>query len=223
MLDFLIRLFSADQVLIHLYGYDLSALELFSTLLAILSYADIIHRKLRGLVIGCLSSILLVSLFYQLRLYADMGLMLYYVGASIVAIASWQRKSKGKKELEVSTLGRRPRLWLIFGILLFIWIITYVDGHLHIWFPVAFPEPARFPIADAVTTTLGITASILLIRCKWEAMGAWLVADILALTVYILCGVYFLAIVYATYAIMDLAGVLEWIKCSRIKTVEQDG
>ncbi len=208
-------LFDAEQVLVDIHGYGLSTLELLSTILGMWSYVEIIRRRLRGPILGFCASLCLAAMFYQLRLYADMGLMVYYAAASVLTLACWQRNSSANEGLKVTTLSPNWRLALGLGAPALIGMLAFITGHLHIWLTNVFPEPTRFCYADATTTVLGITASLLLIRRKAECMAIWLAADIISTGIYIQSGAYFLAAVYALYALIDGTGLVVWLRRSR--------
>jgi len=190
----------------------MSTLEIISTVLGIWSYIEIIRRKARGLVIGFIAALLLACLFYQLRLYSDMGLMLYYAAASLTALFFWRRAFRENHTLQITRLSRRTHRTLLIGVPLAIGLLAIIASHLHLWLPALFPEAARIPLGDATTTVLGITASILIIRRKVEAMAFWLIGDILSTFIYARSGIYFLASVYIAYVLIDAAGLLIWTR-----------
>jgi nicotinamide mononucleotide transporter len=212
---FLRTLFDANHVLLDIHGYGLSTLELLSTLLGLWSYIEIVRRRLRGLLLGFAASIFLAAMFYQLRLYADMGLMVYYAVISILTLVTWRNSAATGRGIQVTSLTRNMRLALLLGLPLFVGALACITSQLHLWLPGLFPEPTRFCYSDATTTVLGITASILLIRRKTECMGLWLAADLISTVIYSQSGVYFLAGVYAAYALIDGTGLILWLRRSR--------
>ncbi len=190
----------------------MSTLEIISTVLGIWSYIEIIRRKARGLVIGFIAALLLACLFYQLRLYSDMGLMLYYAVASLTALFFWRRAFRENHTIQITRLNLRTHRMLLVGIPLAIGLLAVIASHLHLWLPALFPEAARIPLGDATTTVLGITASVLIIRRKVEAIAFWLIGDILSTLIYARSGIYFLASVYIAYVLIDAAGLLIWTR-----------
>lgn len=208
----ILTLFNTNHILFDIHGYGISPIELFSTLLGLWSYIEIIRRKARGLVVGFFASTLLACLFYQLRLYSDMGLMLYYAVASLIALFFWRRSFRKDHALAITRLNRRSRLTLLISLPLAIGLLSFIASHLHLWLPNLFPEPARIPLGDAVTTVLGITASILIIRRKVESMAFWLIGDTLSTLIYSHSGIYFLTSVYVAYMLIDAAGLLDWTR-----------
>jgi len=190
----------------------MSTLEIISTVLGVWSYIEIIRRKTLGLVLGLVAVLLLACLFYQHRLYSDMALMLYYAVASLTALFFWRRTFRENRTIQITRLSHRTRRMLLIGLPLAIGLLAVIASHLHLWLPALFPEAARIPLGDAITTVLGITASILIIRRKVEAMAFWLIGDILSTFIYARSGIYFLASVYIAYVLIDAAGLLIWTR-----------
>ena len=190
----------------------MSALEIISTLLGIWSYIEIIRRKTRGLVLGFVAVLLLACLFYQVRLYSDMALMLYYATACLAALIFWRRAFQKTNTIQITQLSRRTHWVLLIALPVAIGLLTVIAARLHLWEPALFPEAARMPLGDATTTILGITASILIIQRKVEAMAFWLIGDSLSTLIYAKSGIYFLAFVYIAYIVIDAAGLFIWTR-----------
>ena len=108
-------LFSTDFIFITIHGYPLSFIEALATILSLWAYIEIIRKKLRGFILGSLSTIILFLLFYQLRLYSDMLLMAYYTLASLIALLVWHRQKKKSlsRAIQVNRLTGRKRLILL--------------------------------------------------------------------------------------------------------------
>jgi len=204
---------------LDLFGYPLSALEFISTLLGIWAYIEIIRRKARGLVLGFFAAALFAIIFYQCRLYSDLFLMFYYAIASLLGALLWKRRFNRQKTICVERMCLRHRLFLFTLIPLASLIIAWISGHLHCWFSSAFPEPARIPLGDAFTTVCGVSASILIMQRKIEALFLWLLADLVSTGIYCASGIYFLSVLYTVYVLMDGIGSLEW---SRRLTLQKE-
>src|SRR5688572_12624616 len=54
--------------------------------------------------VGLISVITYTIFFYQIKLYADMGLQIFYIGASFYGWYEWLRGGKNHTELPVSKL-----------------------------------------------------------------------------------------------------------------------
>lgn len=208
--------FSVDYIIWTVGGYKLSFIEFCGTFLGLWSFIEIVRRKVTGLVIALFSVIISAWFFYQLRLYSDMMLMIYYLAAALCAIVAWRRNTGcNEGKLRVARLPLRGALQLSIGIVTAVIALRFVSSHLHVWLPSLFPEPAIYAWADATTTVLGICASILLIRRKRECMLIWFFSDTISSVVYQKSGVYFYCGVYLIYVVCDAIGVFCWSKRSR--------
>jgi nicotinamide mononucleotide transporter len=208
------EILSVHTILWIFGSYELSLIELLATVLGLWSFIQIVRRKISGLVIGVFSTSITAVLFYQVRLYSDMMLMMFYLGVALTAIWTWQRNRRSHGgQVCVSRLSLKRLIILALGMMAAVASLRYISSHLNIWLPTLFPEPAAFAWADASTTVLGITASILLIRQQSECMVFWLVSDIISTVVYQKSGVYFLSGVYIIYLFCDAYGAVAWARC----------
>lgn len=206
----LLQWFSIETTLCTVLGYRLSPLEISSVILSVWGYVEIIRHRIRGLVAGVFATLLMAVLFKQIQLYSDMILMLYYCAATIAAIFVWSRPTPEDSTQHISRISNSSRWNLAAGIAASVIAFRLFSGNLHHLLPVWFAKPAVFIWADALTTSLCIAASILLIRKKTECMLLWLVSNLISIFLYQKQGVLFLAVVYIVYAVMDLAGFIIW-------------
>lgn len=208
---------SVENTLFRVSDYPLSLLEILSVVLSFWGYCEIIRGRIRGLVIGVFSTLLMAVLFKQIKLYSDMLLMLYYSGASLVAIYMWYRSrsaASGMNITRLSPLGRLQCAGLIVALTI---MFSMFSGNLHHLFPEWFREAAVYPWQDAFTTSLCIAGSILLIRKKLECMFLWTVANLISVVLYFKLGVLFLAMLYILYTAVDLVGLILWTRWANRK------
>jgi len=100
-------------------------------------------------VTGLISSALLVYVFFKSKVYADMGLQLYYVAISIYGWFNWLYGGRSKKQndLKISKINLRLGLNLfivnaiLFTIIAFI-LVNYTESDIAYWD--AFTKAASF-------------------------------------------------------------------------------
>ncbi len=203
---------SVSNTLFSVFGYPLSLLEILSVVLSFWGYFEIIRGRTRGLVIGIVSTLLMAVLFKQIKLYSDMLLMLYYCGASFVAIYIWHRSASASEStrMNVTRLNTVARLQCVVLLVVLTLVFRLFSGNLHHLFPTWFRDAAVYPWLDAFTTSLCIIGSILLIRKKLECMLVWTMANLISMALYFKLGVLFLAMLYILYTAMDVAGLILW-------------
>jgi nicotinamide mononucleotide transporter len=153
---------------------------------------------------GLITSALYVYVFFMSKIYADMGINIYYV---IISIYGWIHWSSGenseKKELPLSRL--KLRLGLILGLitLIIFCIIAYflknfTDSDIAYW--------------DAFVTAASITATWMLARKIMEHWLFWVVVDGISIGLYIYKGLYPTVLLFVVYTSLAVTGYHEWRK-----------
>ena len=153
---------------------------------------------------GLLTSALYVVVFFNARLYADMGLQVYYV---VISIYGWYFWLTGKKqnETKVAVKTTRKVLWLklavvsiaLYALLLFI-LSNYTNSDV--------------PHMDSMTTALSIVATWMLARKYLEHWLIWIFVDAFSAGLYVYKGLWATVILFIVYTIMALLGYIEWRK-----------
>ncbi|MDR0693726.1 MAG: nicotinamide riboside transporter PnuC [Prevotellaceae bacterium] len=168
-------------------------------------FLEIKQRKALWIV-GFISSAFYVYIFFQAKFYADMGLNVYYLLASIYGWIVWSHKqttTAGKQERSIVRLKLLPALVLLgvsgvlFSGLSFV-LKSYTDS------PV--------PFGDALTTALSIVATWMLAHKIIEQWWVWLFVNIFSATLYIYRGLYPTAFLFCCYAVASVIGYYSWKK-----------
>lgn len=153
---------------------------------------------------GLLTSALYVVVFFNARLYADMGLQVYYVVISVYGWYFWLTgKKQNEKKVAVKTI--RKVLWIklvvvsiaLYALLLFI-LSSYTNSDV--------------PHMDAMTTALSIVATWMLARKYLEHWLLWIFIDAFSAGLYVYKELWATVILFIVYTIMALLGYLEWRK-----------
>lgn len=191
-----------DQIIIWLLG---NYIELLGAILGIVYVFFSIRQNILTWPVGLLTSILYVWVFFDSKLYADMGLQLYYVFISIYGWYEWLHgnKNETKGELKISrlTLSLAINLALIsLAIFVLIWFVlkNYTDS------PVA--------VADALATALSIVATWMLARKILEHWLVWIFVDAFSIGLFVYKGLHATVVLFAVYATMAVVGYIEWRK-----------
>jgi nicotinamide mononucleotide transporter len=180
-------------------------IELIGAVLGIAYIFFSIRQSIFTWPVGLLTSVLYVWVFFVSKLYADMGLQLYYVVISIYGWYEWLKGNPDSKteQLRVSRLNLRLGfVLLLVGIALFalIWVIlkNYTDS----------PVPG----ADALATAFSIVATWMLARKILEHWLVWIFVDAFSIGLFLYKGLLPTVILFVVYTIMAFAGYLEWKK-----------
>ncbi len=189
-------------------------LEYFGVLTGLL-YLFLEIRQHRAMwVVGFLTSLVYVFVFFFSKIYADMGLNIYYVAISIYGFWQWTRKSgtgtSGTGEAaatQEAILYRNmtPRLFagISFAILALFALLYYVLHHF---------TDSPIPVGDAFTTAVGIVATWMLARRIIEHWIFWIIVNCVSVYLYYLRGLYPTMFLYICYAVLAAIRLYTWNK-----------
>lgn len=183
---------------------------------AILGFAYIlfsIRQSLWTWPVGLLTSALYVWVFLTTKLYADMGLQLYYVAVSIYGWYEWVngKSADSNEKLHISRLTLRMGLALC--------LITLVV-FLLMWYVLKNFTDSPVPFADSLATSLSIVATWMLARKILEHWLVWIFVDAFSIGLFWYKDLYPTVILFAIYTVMAVVGFMEWKKELKGKSVE---
>jgi len=140
-------------------------------------------------------------IFYQQKLYADMGLQLFYAGISIYGWYHWLFGGAQHTRLRVS---RTPRpLWLALPVLwvaAFAGLGTLLDRY----------TDAALPYVDSALTAGSLIAQWMMTRKYLGNWTVWIVLDVAYVALFISRGLYLTAFLYAVFLVLAARGRIEW-------------
>ncbi|CAN5345114.1 nicotinamide riboside transporter PnuC [soil metagenome] len=170
----------------------------------ILAGRNSIHTWWTG-ILGCL---LFAVLFYQVNLYADVALQVFFLVASMLGWWQWRRGDHGRP-LTVSTAGFSGIAWTIpLGILA---TIGY-GALLH------FHTKAYAPFVDSAVLVFSVIAQFLLMRRRIETWAFWLLVNTIAVPLYASRELYLTAFLYAGYWINAIVSWLLWQRLAQAQS-----
>jgi len=203
--------FDINRVFFTVLAYPMSYLEFFGTVVGALAVWLSVRASAWSWPVGAVSVTLFFFIFYQIQLYPDMFLQVFFFVTNLVGWWRWKNPAPGeedqRRELRVSRLSFRT-----FGLVALAGGLATVGfgaaaGRLHEWFPALFKLPSAFPYLDSFTSVMSIVATYLLIQKKIETWYVWLVVDALSAYMYFVKGVKLIGIEYALYCLVALYGV----------------
>jgi len=208
--------FNHQSIFFTLWGYNMSYLEFFGTLAGALAVWLSAKGKIISWPLGLINVILFFFLFYQIQLYPDMFLQVFFFVTNIIGWWRWSHPHKSeedqKKELRVSFTSKK----LLTFICLAGFIITFLFGlfasKLHLVIPKLFQQPSAFPYLDSFVTIMSIVATYLMVQKKVECWLIWLAVDIVATALYFSKGIYFVGAEYSVFCIIAAFGFIRWRK-----------
>lgn len=210
---------SINNVLFVFWGYPMSYVEFIGTTLNIWCVYLASRAKLLNWPVGIAASVLYLALFYQIRLYSDMGEQLYFILTGFYGWWMWGRLGgRREKEVAISRSTARANAAYAFLILAGSLFLMRFMLNLNLYLPEYFPEPASYPFWDAFTTVLSFVATILMARGKLECWYLWVLVDVIGVWLYFAKGVKFISFEYVIFLVLATWGLLDWKKKYQRKT-----
>lgn len=161
-------------------------------------------------IVGFLTSLTYVFVFFFSKIYADMGLHIYYTAISVYGFRQWTRSRNrmgneppASRQEEIIYDRLTPRL--LAGVLsaiaaLFMLLYTALRHF----------TDSPIPAGDAFTTAVGIVATWMLARRFIEHWIFWIIVNFVSAYLYCRRGLYPTLFLYICYAILAAIGLYTW-------------
>jgi nicotinamide mononucleotide transporter len=146
---------------------------------------------------------LYIIVFYQAKLYADMGLQVVYIAISIYGWYEWLHGGKEAGALQVSKV---PMNVLLTGTM----IALGATAGLGLFF--RHYTDAALPFADSALTSFSLLAQFLMARKYLENWHVWITVDVFYIAMFIFKHLYPTAVLYAAFIGACTLGLVQWRK-----------
>ncbi len=144
-----------------------------------------------------------IIIFFEAKLYADMGLQFYFLAMNIYGWYFWSRRSKSEQKVPVERITQKEIIVSIIGVVLFTAILGFLLKH---------GTDAAFPFIDSFCTACSLIAQVLLARKVLENWLIWVFVDVIYVIVYSAKNLHLTASMYALYLIIAALGYRDWKK-----------
>jgi len=202
-------LFDINHIACEVIGYPISYVELIGTLFGLVSVYFASRANILTWPLGIVNELFLFILFFQVQLYADMFLQVYFFIVTLWGWYNWRQKPSGK---DITVLKLPSRLWLVFLIVLGTIFTGLFFSRIHLFFPAYFPIEAAYPFADSLVMVLSILATVLLAQKKIESWVLWILVDVVCVFLFFEKGIVFLGLEYLIFLGIASYGLLHWYK-----------
>ncbi|MEY0971109.1 nicotinamide riboside transporter PnuC [Providencia huaxiensis] len=220
-------------VQIPLWGsvYDLSYIEAVGTIAGLLCILLASLEKTINYLFGLINVSLFAVIFFQIQLYANLLLQIFFFVANIYGWYAWSRVTSSQQaELKIRWLSLpKAAITLIISIIAIIYLTFNIDavfGVLARWAVellnlfganLAMPtiEPDAFPFWDSAMTILSVVAMILMTRKYVENWLLWVIINVISIVIFFIQGVYAMSLEYLILLGIALNGSRLWIKSAK--------
>lgn len=138
--------------------------------------------------------------FYNGRLYGQMGLQTVYLVLSIYGWYQWLHGGEQKTELRVSRASPRL-LGILAGLNVVAWIALAA---------LLRRTDAALPWLDALLTTTSLIAQWMMTRKILENWILWIAVDIVYVPMFLSQRLYATSLLYAAFLVLAVMGFVEW-------------
>lgn len=152
-----------------------------------------------------------LAVYYRAGLYADFGISIYYLLASIYGLVCWikgKTPGSGQEDVAPLVITRTPKslyvpLAAVFAALFI--LIGYILDRF---------TDSTVPWADAFSTALSIVAMWMLAKKYLEQWLVWIAADLACAVLYAYKGLWFTGGLYLLYSVIAVFGYRKWSRLS---------
>ena len=139
--------------------------------------------------------------FYEAKLYADMGLQVVYFVLSLYGWYEWLYGGENRTELHVSRTSR------VLGVRL---LAIGVACAAVLGTALARFTDAALPYVDSATTSTSLVAQWMMTRKILENWAVWVAVDIVYIGMFVFKGLYLTAVLYAVFLVLAIMGYVQW-------------
>ncbi|SEG21024.1 nicotinamide riboside transporter PnuC [Algoriphagus boritolerans] len=156
---------------------------------------------------GIVSTLIYVSICFEYKLYADMGINAYYFAMSIYGWYVWTHPKENQEVLPVTWLDGSG--WLIsiglfavsYPLLVFV-LNNFTDSDVPFW--------------DSFTTASAFVGMWLMAKKKVENWIFWIITDLVSVPLYFYKGLVLTSFQFLFFTILATFGLFAWIKSAKM-------
>jgi nicotinamide mononucleotide transporter len=208
--------FDIDHVFFHAWGYPVSYLEFFGLVGGIVAVALSSLANVWSWPLGIINVTLSFFLFYQVQLYPDMFLQVFFFITNVMGWWRWTHPRKfeedRKHELKVSSCTPKDLMIIVVVGVVGTAGFGLFAGNLHELIPQLFTQPSAFPFVDSFITVMSIIATYYMIQKKIESWLIWLLIDVIATYLYYVRDIKLYSFLYFIYCLIAIFGYFNWTR-----------
>lgn len=179
----------------------MSTLELVAAIIGATSVYLSVRQNIWSWPTAIVNVALYAVVFYQARLYAEMGLQVIFGVLSVYGWYQWLHGGENRTELRVTRTSRQLGAVLA-GIAL--------TGGLTLGLILQATTNASLPILDSFLASTSLVAQWMMTRKKLENWLVWIGVDVLYVGMFAYKGLHVTAVLYAVFLALAVRGYADW-------------
>ena len=201
---------SVKYTIVGVLEYRLSLIELLGILSGLASVYYATRMSFLTWTVGLINEAIFFSIFYQVQLYSDMLLQIFFVVVTVYGYFQWGKSADSPRSPRLMLPG--SRLWSAAAVIGLTLALGTLMGAIHNLFPGIFPTPAAMPFQDGFTAAASIIATVLMARRAIESWAIWICVDLVSVWLYFVRGIPFMGLLYLVFLILAVVGFVRWSK-----------
>ena len=178
-------------------------IEIAAVTLGLINITLLVRRSIWNYPFGIVMVTLYAWIFYDAKLYSEVGLQVFFFAIQIYGWVQWHRARDNTGLVVVRRMSEKQML--VYG-------ASIAVGTLALGSFMSRITDTSFPYWDGSIAVLSVAAQILLARRRLENWILWIIVDILAIGLFATKGLWPTAILYGIFLAMAVAGFLSWRK-----------
>lgn len=155
---------------------------------------------------GIVGTILFGVLFFEVKLYADVILQIFFIVTNIYGWWAWLYGGAERRELPISRINLPSLIFYTIA------AILITAGHGYLLYTLT---DASFPFIDSIVLVFSIIAQFLLMKRKLESWYFWILVDLAACPLYAAKELYLTSAIYFLFLLNAVWGLVNWLKIWR--------
>jgi nicotinamide mononucleotide transporter len=208
--------FDINNIFFTIWDYPVSYLEFFGLISGIVAVALSALANVWSWPIGIINVVLSFFLFFQVQLYPDMFLQIFFFVTNVIGWWRWTHprphEEDRKHELKVSWMSRKEIIFVCSVGLLGTFALGLFAENLNALFPKVFTQPSASPYVDSFITAMSVITTFYLIQKKIESWIIWVVVDVIATYLYFSRDIKLYALLYFVLTLLAAFAVWNWIR-----------
>ena len=206
--------FDVKSIFFTTLGHPTSYLEFFGIVTGAIAVWLSARANIWSWPIGISNVVLLFFLFFQVQLYPDMFLQIFFFVTNLLGWWRWANPRTGeadrKRELRVSWMPRNVRVISIAAVLAGTFLFGSFASSLHEILPRLFSRPSAYPYIDSFVMVTSIVATYMMVQKNVECWLAWIIADVVATYLYFAKDLLFVGVEYFVFCLIAAFGFWRW-------------
>jgi nicotinamide mononucleotide transporter len=159
------------------------------------------RRNILTFPLGIASNLVYIVVFFEVALYADMGLQVVYIVLGVTGWIGWNRAKAVDDRAATVQVPRRAILPLV--------LVLVAGAALLTWVLISFTDSTT-PVPDSATTSASLVAQFMLNRRYIESWFVWIAVDVAYIFLYLYKELYITSALYLLFIAFCVYGYRTW-------------